>query len=309
VSLRVVSGSSNTGLAGAVAGACDTELVDCELSTFPDGERRARVAPLVGDDVFVVQPTGPPVNDHLIELALLVDACRRGRSDRVTAVVPYFGYARQDRRDHPGESIGARVALDLLASAGVDRLVVVDAHTPTLEAMSSVPMEMLTAVPLLADAVRDACRAATVIVAPDLGAAKLAEHYAACLSLPVVVVRKQRLSGSEVRASTVVGDLGGGMALIVDDMVSTGGTIEAAARLVCDHGVRSVVVAASHVLPSGGGSARFEDLPIERVVTTDSLPHPLVPGGTIEEHSIADLVAATIRRLHGAPGQLPAPHP
>jgi ribose-phosphate pyrophosphokinase len=297
--LRVVSGTSNPGLAGAIAQACDTDLVERDVVTFPDGEVRARVASVTGDDVFIVQPTGPPVNDHLIELALLIDACRRGRAARVTAVIPYFGYARQDRRGPSAESIGAHVALDILAAAGADRVVVVDAHTPNLEAMSSIPVEMLTAVPLLADALHGAFPAGATIVAPDLGAAKLAERYAAVLSMPVVVVRKHRLSGTEVRTNGLMGDVPGTAALIVDDMVSTGGTIEAAARLLIDHGVQSIVVAASHVLPGDAASGRFATLPIERVVTTNSLAHPWMPDPPIEEHSLAEKLAATLRRLHG----------
>ena len=150
MSLRIVAGTANVALAVGVAAALSCELTACEVERFPDGELRPVVANVRGDDVYVVEPTGPPVSEHVVELLLLLDACRRAGAERVTAVVPYFGYARQDRRSKSGEAVGARVIADALVSAGAQRLVVVDPHTAALEAMCSVPVEMLTAVPVLA---------------------------------------------------------------------------------------------------------------------------------------------------------------
>src|ERR1019366_188637 len=207
--LRIVPGTANPLLAAAVARTLRTEPAACELDRFPDGELHPVVDHLRGDDVYVIQPTGPPVSDHLVELLLLLDACRRGGAGRITAVLPYFGYARQDRRSQAGEAVGARVVADALAASGAQRLVVVDPHTAALEAMCGIPVEMLTAVPALAGALAPQVPGGAVVVAPDLGAVKLAEHYASLLHRPVAVVRKTRMTGATVRAEEIAGDVAG----------------------------------------------------------------------------------------------------
>ena len=270
----------------------------CEVVRFPDGELRPVVGSMRGDDVYVIQPTGPPVNEHLVELLLLLDACRRAGAGRITAVVPYFGYARQDRRGRPGEAVGARVAADVLAAAGAQRLIVVDPHTAALEAMSAVPMEMLTAVPILASALAASVGMPSV-VAPDLGAVKLAERYAAVLRAPVAVVRKTRLSGTEVQAEELVGDVADRTAIVVDDMISTGATIEAAVQVLLDRRARpEIVVAASHGLLVGDASDRLRSLALGRLITTDSVAPQDLPTLPIEVVSIAPLLADAIDRLH-----------
>jgi ribose-phosphate pyrophosphokinase len=297
VSLRIVPGSANPLLAGAIARTLGTEPVRCELERFPDTEIRPALGPLRGDDVYVIQPTGPPVSDHVLELLLLLDACRRGGAGRITAVLPYFGYARQDRRGLDGEAVGARVVADALAVAGADRMVVVDPHTTALEAMCGIPVQMLTAVPALATALARKCSADAVIVAPDLGAVKLAEHYASLLKRPVAVVRKTRVSGAAVRAEQIAGDIAGHPAVLIDDMISTGATIEAAARVLLAHGAQpSFVVAATHGLLVGDAPARLERLPVGCLVTTDSLPQSQSPA--LQTESVAPLLADAIGRLH-----------
>lgn len=299
MTLRIVSGTANRSLATAVTDALHTEQTSCDIVRFPDGELRPVVGRMRGDDVYVVQPTGPPVNEHLTELLLLLDACRRAGARRITAVVPYFGYARQDRRSRPGEAVGARVAADVLAAAGAQRLVVVDPHTVALEAMCAMPVEMLTAVPALADALTTASPAQAVVVAPDLGAVKLAERYAATLRAPVVVVRKTRLSGTEVHAEELVGDIEDRQTIIVDDMISTGATIAAAVRVLLAHGARpGIVVAATHGLLVGDASGCLQSLPLSRLVTTDTVPPPDLPVLPIELVSVAPLLADAIHRLH-----------
>ena len=297
--LRIVPGSANTVLAGAIAKSLDTEPVTCKLDRFPDGEMRPVVNPVRGDDVYVIQPTGPPVSDHLIELLLLLDACRRDGAGRITAVVPYFGYARQDRRGRSGEPVGARVAADALAASGAQCLVVVDPHSAALEAMCGIPVEILTAVPALAEALAPDVPGDAVVVAPDLGAVKLAEHYASLLQRPVAVVRKTRLTGATVRAEEIVGHVAGRPAIIVDDMISTGATIEAATQVVLAHGGTSViVVAATHGLLVGGAARRLRGLPIRRVVTTDTLPQGRSAALALQVESVAPLLADAISRLH-----------
>jgi ribose-phosphate pyrophosphokinase len=297
--LRIVPGTANPSLAHAIATALRTVPVRCELERFPDGELRPVVDPLRGEDVYVVQPTGPPVSDHLMELFLLLDACRRGGAQRITAVLPYFGYARQDRRGRAGEAVGARVVADALAGSGAQRLIVVDPHTAALEAMCGIPVEMLTAVPALACALAPMVSEGAVVVAPDLGAAKLAEHYASLLGRPVAVVRKTRVTGAAVHAEEIAGDVAGRPAVIVDDMISTGATIEAAAGVLTAHGgAPDLVVAATHGLLVGTAASRLGRLAARCVLTTDSLARDQAPIPALRVESVAPLLADAISRLH-----------
>ncbi len=271
---RLVSGSGAAALASAVAAELGTELTLCEIERFPDGELRPVVAEVRGDDVFVFRSTGPPVNEHVVELLLLLDACRRAGADRITAVVPYFGYARQDRRSNPGEAVGSRVLADAVASSGADRLLVVDPHTAALEAVSSIPCDMLTAARVVADAIAPSIADDAVIVAPDLGAVKLAERYASLLRRrPVAVVRKTRVSGEEVQAQELMGDVRGRQAVIVDDMISTGGTIEAAMQVLESHDAASgPTIVATHGPLVAGAMERIARLGPSGVYLTDTLP-------------------------------------
>lgn len=295
--MRIVAGRANASLAAAVAASAGTELSPCDVERFPDGELRPHVAEMRGDDVYVVQPTGPPVHEHLVELLLLLDACRRAGADRLTAVVPYFAYARQDRRGRAGEAVGARVVADALAAMGADRLVVVDPHTVALEAMCAMPVEMLTAVPVLAAALRPMIAESAVVVAPDFGAVKLAQRYASLLGRPVAVVRKVRTSGEAVEAHELVGDVSGRPRVIVDDMISTGATIEAAMDLIADRGgVEDVVVVATHGLLVGGAIDRMATGGLRRLLVTDTVATPRA--SPVEVCSVAGLLGDTIGRLH-----------
>lgn len=295
--MRVVSGTANASFAAAVAASAGTELSPCDVERFPDGELRPHVAEMRGDDVYVVQPTGPPAHEHLVELLLLLDACRRAGADRVTAVVPYFAYARQDRRGRAGEAVGARVVADALAAMGADRLVVVDPHTVALEAMCAMPVEMLTAVPVLAAALRPMIADSAVVVAPDFGAVKLAQRYASFLGRPVAVVRKVRTSGEAVEAHELVGDISGRPTVIVDDMISTGATIAAAMDLIVDRGgAEDVVVVATHGLLVGGAIDQMATRGLRRILVTDTVATP--EDSPVEVCSVAGLLGDTIGRLH-----------
>lgn len=301
---RIVAGSSNRALALAVADLLGTDPASCDLETFPDGELRPVVREIRGGDVYVVQPTDPPVNDHLIELLLLLDACRRAGARRVTAVVPYFGYARQDRRLLDGQPVGARVCADALQAAGADRLVVVDPHAAALEAMFAIPVETLSAVPAMAAALARRVLDGTVVVAPDLGAVKLAERYAATLRADTAVVRKSRVSGTDVRAREITGDVRGRPSIIVDDMISTGATIEAAVTLLRSRGgLDDVTVAATHGVLVGGALERIGALGVRSVLTTDTVgaasrARAERSGLGVEVCSVAPVLAETIALLH-----------
>lgn len=293
---RVVPGSANRALACAIAAILGAEPTACEVERFPDGELRPAVPELRGDDVYVVQPTGPPVNDHLVELLLVLDACRRAGAARLTAVIPYFGYARQDRRGRAGEAVGVRVVADAVTAAGADRLVVVDPHTVTLEALCSIPVDMLTAVPALAATLQPELAADAVLVAPDLGAVKLAERYASILRRDVVVVRKTRVSGASVRAVGIVGAVRGRPAVIVDDMISTGSTIEAAVDVLHAHGAAGFTVAAVHGPLVAGAVERMAAVGASRILVTDTVGG--AASGSVQVCSVAGLLADAVDRLH-----------
>jgi ribose-phosphate pyrophosphokinase len=299
MTLHIVAGTAHHALAEAVAGLLGIPLSPCRVDRFPDGELRPRVTCLRGADVYVVAPMGPAVNEHVVELLLLLDACRRSDAARVTAVVPYFGYARQDRRSSAGEPVGARVITDALVTAGAQRLVIVDPHSLALEAMCTVPVEMLTAVPTLVAALASSVSPGAVVVAPDLGAVKLAEHYATRLETSVAVVRKTRNSPTHVRAEELTGDVNGRTVIVVDDMISTGGTIEAAVRLVLEHGADpGIVVAATHGLLVQPAAEQLGALPISALLVTDSVAQKEALALPVQVQSIAPLLAEAVGRLH-----------
>jgi ribose-phosphate pyrophosphokinase len=299
--IRIVAGSGNVPLAEVVAASLGVALVQAELTKFPDGEQHVRLLDSVrGAGVFLVQPTGPPVDSHLVELLLLADAVRRAGAERITAVIPYFGYARQDRRAQGREALAARLAADMIAVSGVDGIAAVDVHTRTMEGFFSVPFDHISAVPLL---LRELLTLGfppdAVVVSPDLGAVKLAERFAKELALPVAVVRKSRLSGAEVAVTGVTGNVRGRAPIIVDDMISTGGTIKAAGEALRSAGARdSVTVVATHGVFAGNALERLRGDWLDRVIVTDSVPQPAAAGLPLHVVSIASLLADAIGRLY-----------
>jgi ribose-phosphate pyrophosphokinase len=298
--LALVSGSSSAGLAMEIARELGEGVSACTVERFPDGEAHVHIAGVEDADLYVVQATGPPVDEHLMELLLLADASRRAGAGRVTAVIPYFGYARQDRRARRGEALGARLVGDLLSTAGIDRAIVLDPHSDAFEGLCSVPVEIVSARQSLAEAVRPEVRGQAVVVAPDEGALKLAQQFAAELGLGLAVVAKRRLSGELVSVEEVVGDVRGRSVIVVDDMISTAATIAAAVGALLDRdALADFVVAAVHGLFVGAATDRLRELPIRRLFVTDSLPlRSGVPGAT-SVVSVARLLADHIAQLHG----------
>lgn len=297
--LALLAGRGNPSLAAAIARRLGVDTTPCTTERFPDGEAHVTIGRVQGCDVYVVQPTGPPVDERLIELLLIADACRRSGASRLTAVIPYFGYARHDRRTHQGEAVGARVVSDVLATVGIDRALVVDPHTEALEALCSVPLEVISAQPLLARAMRPKVLPQAVVVAPDEGALKLADRYAIEIGLPLAFVRKRRLSGEEVSVEEVVGDVRGRQAVVVDDMISTGATVAGAIAAVLERGANpKVLVAATHGLLVGPVAERLRTLPIDGLFVTDTLPPRLDVPSPSTVISIAGLLAKHIVELH-----------
>jgi ribose-phosphate pyrophosphokinase len=297
----VFSGSAHPALAEAVATALGVAQGKREIERFPDGECQVRILQSVrGYDLYLIQPTGPPVEANLLELLLLADACRRAGARRLTAVIPYFGYARQDRRTSGSEPVAARLVADLIEAGRLDRVVSIDLHNASLEGFFSLPLEHLTAVPPLAEALgRLTLAGKGVVVAPDVGAAKLADRYGRLLDMPVAIVHKTRISGREVATRGVTGDVEGRQPLIVDDMISTGGTIEAAAKALAAAGSLPVTaVAVTHGLFVGDAGQRLAALGARRFLMTDSVAPPAGLSLPVEVVSVAPLLARAIQHLH-----------
>lgn len=297
--MMVLAGPASAGLGAAVCETLGVRPTAYECIRFPDGETRIDIQQSVrACDVYVVQSTSPPVAQHVMELLLIADACRRAGAARLTAVIPYLGYARQERRTQR-QALGGRVMADIIGTGHFERLMLIDAHTAAIEGFFGIPVEHLTAVPLLAAAVAPAMHGHSVVVAPDLGAVKRAREYGRRLGLPVAVVHKTRLDGETVEAHEVIGDVRGKVPLIVDDMLSTGATLAAAiGALTAAGAVEPMTVAVTHALLAGRARDILATLPIARLIVADTVPlePPAVP--LLECTSVAPLIATAIRRDH-----------
>src|SRR5882724_11767154 len=241
----IFAGTANAALAASIARQLGVGLGACGIERFPDGEVAVRLLePVRRKEVFLVQPTSPPVNDNLVELLALADACRRAAAARITAIVPYFGYGRADKRHGRREPITGRVVADLLEAVGIAHVVTIDLHTPQVEGFFHAPVDTLTAVPTLCRALRDRLPPDLVVVSPDAGRVSLATHYAQCLRTPVIVLHKRRESGAQTAVTHVVGDVAGRACLIVDDIISTGGTVAASVTALLQAGARPEMIVA-----------------------------------------------------------------
>ena len=297
--LALFAGSNNAPLAEAVAARLGVPLQRRLIERSPDGEVQVEIPDKVrACDVFLVQPTGPPLDRNIMELLFLADACRRSGANHITAITPYFGYARQDRSSSGQQAVGARLVPDLLRTAGIGTVVAVDLHTTSVESAFGIELEHLSAFALFQRAIGRPS-SDSVVVAPDLGAFRLAERYARALSLPLAIVAKMRVSGEEVVAQSLIGDVRGRKPLIVDDMIITGATVEAALNKVVAAGATAdATVVATHGLLVGQAMARLKNLPINRILLTDSVELPSSSGLPIEPISLGPLLGQVISALH-----------
>jgi ribose-phosphate pyrophosphokinase len=301
--LIVLTGSAHPALGATVARELGLPLGGCRTERFADGEIHVEIdeREVEGQDVAIVQPTpngGGRGSDAMLELLLIADACHRVGAATLFAVVPYFGYARQDARKRLGEPLGVRVATRILATAPFERLVTVDPHSDVLAGSLEIPMDSLSAGPLLVEALKaDLPERDIVVVAPDLGAVKLAREYGRLLRSPVAVVHKVRTSGTDVSIERISGDVRGLRPIIVDDMISTGGTVAAAARALRNEGSQSeITVAATHAVLTPGVMDRLREAGLRRLFFTDTLA-PSVSDSGVKVVSIAPLLATCIRRI------------
>ncbi|HKV84559.1 MAG TPA: ribose-phosphate pyrophosphokinase [Ktedonobacterales bacterium] len=299
----VLSGSSNVALAQTVASRLGSSLLDRRIEQFPDGEMYVRLGTSVrGRDAFIIQPTCAPVNDNLFELLLLLDALKRASAARLTAIIPYYGYARQDRKFTGREPITAKLVANLLAAAGATRIVAIDLHSPAIQGFFDIGMDHMTAIPLLCEYLMAHIPAESVIVSPDTGGVKRADVFARILNLPIAILHKRRASARQVDIAAVIGDIRDKSPIIVDDIIATGGTIRKAVDTLIDAGARpDVRIVATHGVFAGDALEMLNHPAISEIVVTDTIPVPaeaLAALPALRVVSVAELLANAIRRLH-----------
>lgn len=299
-SMKIITGTAHPQLAQDIANVMGLPLCNAKVNTFPDGESFVQIEESIrGADVFIVQPTCPPTNHNLMELLVMVDAVRRASASRITAVMPFYGYARQDRKDKPRVPITSKLVANLLTAAGVDRVLTMDLHAAQIQGFFEIPVDHLYSVPVLikhlkANYVKDMNN--LVVVSPDIGGVKNAKSYANILGTELAIVAKQRISATEVNAHAVIGDVAGKDVLMVDDMTESGGTLCAAAEVLKKHGAARIFAAVSHGVLNDKARARLKDSPIERLLTSDSVP--MAYGDQVDTVSIAPLMAQAIANIH-----------
>ena len=300
--LKIFSGRANPPLSKKIAEELHLELGNVKFSTFPDGEIHCKIEDVRGRDVFLVQPTCPPVNDNLMELLILIDTCLRASAERITAVIPYYGYARQDRKDEGRVPITAKLVANMVTRAGADRVLTMDLHAAQIQGFFDVPVDHMYAASVLNDHFRSMNIPSDqlVIVSPDEGSIKRAVGHAKRLGGEIAIIDKRRHSADQVSQENIIGgSLDGKVALMFDDMISTAGSIVGAAELVKKKGAREVHVAASHGVFAGAAIERLKNAPIDTIVFTDSIPispENVLPNMIIL--SVAPILAEAIKRIH-----------
>ncbi len=299
--LKVFSGNANPALANAICRYLGIELGKASVRTFSDGEINVEIGENVrGSDVFVIQSTSTPVNDHLMELLIMIDALRRASARRITAVIPYYGYARQDRKVAPRTPITAKLVADLITTAGARRVLAMDLHAGQIQGFFSIPVDNLFAAPVILKYIRATFRNNLVMVSPDAGGVERTRAFAKRLDAQLAIIDKRRDRPNESRVMNVVGDIQGKHAIILDDMVDTAGTLCHAAAALKEKGATAIHACAIHPVLSGPAIERIEASPIEKLIVTDTVP--LSPSGQqcgrIEVLSVADLLGEAISRIH-----------
>ena len=302
--LVVFSGNSNKPLVKEICEYLDIPVGRCEVSRFSDGETQIEIAENVrGRDVFLVQSTSTPVNDHLMELLIMIDAARRASAASITAVVPYFGYSRQDRKVAPRTPITARLVADLITSAGADRFVSMDLHAGQIQGFFDMPSDHLYASPILLDDMKRKYGSRpdeVVVVSPDAGGVERARAFAKRLAAGLAIVDKRRPKANVAEVMQIIGDVRGKTAILLDDMIDTAGTLTLGARALSEAGARKIVAYAVHPVLSGPAIERLQSSPIEEVVVTNTIPlrENALACKKITQLSVAKIFGEAIRRIH-----------
>jgi ribose-phosphate pyrophosphokinase len=297
--MMLLSGTANRPLAEEIASSLEMPLSDTAVSRFADGEIFVRLNQNArGRDVFIIQPTPPPA-ESIMELLLLTDAAKRASAARVTAVMPYYGYARQDRKDQPRVAIGAKLLANVMVAAGADRVLGIDFHTHQLQGFFDVPVDHLYAAPVLTGYFQRKGLKDVTVVSPDVGAAKMARGFARRIDATFAIIDKRRPAPNVAEVLTVVGEVQGRTCIIVDDMIDTAGTMESVVESLAERGANEIYVAATHPLLSGPAVQRMQDSPVTEVVVTNTLDVPDEKRfDKLKVLSVAGLLARAIRYTH-----------
>jgi ribose-phosphate pyrophosphokinase len=299
--LKLFSGTAHPALAKEIAEQLDIPLGSARLHRFPDTEVSFQIDENIrGTDVFVVQPTSAPVDEHLVELCVMIDAFRRSSASRITAVIPYYGYARQDRKDKPRVPISAKLVANLLSAAGTNRVLTMDLHKAQIQGFFDIPVDHLFAAPSIIEYLARQNFGAVTIVSPDAGGAERARAYAKRLDAELAIIDKRRSEDGTAEVMNVVGDVQGRVCIIADDIIDTAGTIHKAAQALKDNGASRVLASAVHGVLSGPALQRIEQAPIDRLIVTNSIPLNGAKAGCdkIVVLSVARLLAQAIRSIH-----------
>jgi ribose-phosphate pyrophosphokinase len=296
--VKVFSGSANEPLAHAICDYIGIKLGKCSVQPFPDGETFVKIEENVrGEDVYVVQPTSPPTNHHLMELFIMMDALRRASAARITVVLPFYGYARQDRKDQPRVPITAKLVANLLVAAGANRILTMDLHAQQIQGFFDIPVDHLYAAPVMYEYLRKKKLTDLVVVSPDVGGLKMAYAYSQTLEAGLAIVAKRRKNATEVESMGVIGEVRGKNVLLVDDLTETAGTLTKAAELLKKKGAKQIIACVSHAILNDVGVERLRKSNIDELVTTDTVLRPRFKGVKIITLSVAGLLGEAIKRI------------
>lgn len=299
--VKIFSGRANPELAEEIANYLGTSLSPIQIKNFSDGEIYVQVQESIrGDDVFFIQPTCNPVNESIIELLIAVDALKRASANAINIVIPYYGYARQDRKSAGREAISAKLVADLISSAGADRVIALDLHTGQLQGFFNIKVDHLYATPVLTDYLLQKRMENVVVVSPDAGGVERARVYAKKLNAPIAIIDKRRAGHNIAEVYHLIGDVQGKNAIIVDDMIDTAGTICSGARMLKEKGAQQILACAAHPVFSGPAIERLAESPIDEVIVTNSIPLSKEAEALpkITQLSIARLLGEAIGRIH-----------
>lgn len=294
----IFTGNANRLLAERIAKYLDKPLGIMDVSRFTDGEIFVKIEENSrGKDVFIIQPTCSPVNENLMELLIILDAFRRASPRRITAVLPYYGYARQDRKDKPRVPITAKLVANLFVAAGAQRILTMDLHAAQIQGFFDIPVDHLFAAPVIINYLKSKNLKNPVIVAPDVGSVKMARSFAKRLNAPLAIVDKRRDNPGSVEAIHLIGDVSNCEAIIVDDLISTGSTVIEATRVLLENNASKVITTCTHAVFSGDAITKLVDCGLSEIVITDTIPHNNLPE-KITTLSVANLLGEAIKRIH-----------